>query len=674
LIEKVVGLVENLEPVALIGAGGIGKTSIALTVLHHDRIKKRFGDNRRFIRCDQFPASRPHLLSRLSKTIGAGIETPEDLTPLRPFLSSKEMILILDNAESILDPQGPDAREVYSVVVELSRSSNICLVITSRISTVPPHCKRPVISTLSVESACDIFYGIYENGGRSDIISDLVRQLDYHALSITLLATTAAHNLWDYARLVKEWDVQRAQVLRTDYDESLAATIELSLDSPTFRKLGPDARDLLGVVAFLPQGANESNIDWLFPTIPDRQVVFDKLCVLSLTYRSNGYITMLAPLRDYLTPDPKSSPLLCSTKDRYFTRLSVKVSPGKPGFEEARWITSEDVNVEHLLNIFTSLNTKSGVVWGACINFMTHLYWYKPRYTSLGSRIEGLPDDHRSKSRCLIQLSRLSESVGNFVEQKRLLIHSMKLERERGNDLEIARILRRLSGANRRLGLYAEGMQQAREAVRIYERLGDTLGEADCWDDLSRLLHQDDQLDAAEEAALRAINLLPEKGQEHFLCQYHTGLGDIYGSKGEREKAIHHLEVALGIASAYKWKDQLFWINYSLAKLSADEGKFDGANTYIEQAKAHAGCDGYNLGLVMEAKAVILFREGKLEDATSKAFGALEIYEKLGASKDAGDCKDLLQEIEGTMAGELLETVSVCMPNNLPFPAHRLAV
>jgi hypothetical protein len=39
LIDKIVGLVENLTPIALIGAGGIGKTSIALTVLHHDRIK-----------------------------------------------------------------------------------------------------------------------------------------------------------------------------------------------------------------------------------------------------------------------------------------------------------------------------------------------------------------------------------------------------------------------------------------------------------------------------------------------------------------------------------------------------------------------------------------------------------------------------------------------------------
>jgi len=46
LIEKVVGLAEHLTPIALIGAGGIGKMVSVLTVPHHDRIKQRFGEDR----------------------------------------------------------------------------------------------------------------------------------------------------------------------------------------------------------------------------------------------------------------------------------------------------------------------------------------------------------------------------------------------------------------------------------------------------------------------------------------------------------------------------------------------------------------------------------------------------------------------------------------------------
>ena len=664
LIEKVVGLAENLEPIALIGAGGIGKTSVALTVLHHNRIKERFGENRRFIRCDEFPTSCAHFLARLSKVIGARVENPEDLSPLRPFLSSNEVLVILDNAESILDPQGPNAQEIYSVVDELCQSPTVSLLITSRITTVPRHCKRPEIPTLKIEAACDIFYGIYSDGGRSSVVNNVLQDLDFHALSTILLATTAVQNAWDYDRLASEWNAQRTLVLHTDHNESLAKTIELSLTSPTFQNLDSRARDLLGVVAFFPQGIDEKNLDWLFPTIPNRKNIFDKFCALSLTHRTSGFVTMLAPIRDYLGPrDPQSSPLLCATRDHYFSRLLVYVHPDKPGFGEARWIVSEDANVEHLLDVFTSIDPNTGDIWDACRHFLGHLHWHKPRQTVLGSKIEALPDDHHFKSQCLFELSRLFEQVGNHAERKRLLTLTLELERRRGDDLKVAQTLQYLSDVNRLLDLHEEGIQQAKEALEIVERVGGTVEKMEGLSALAWSLFDDGQLDAAEEVAFRAINLSSGKGQEYTVCDLHRILGDIYGSKGEKEKAIHHFETVLRIASTFNWQDELFWTHYALAESFLDENDFVHANAHIEQAKSHAAGDAYCTGHAMELQADTWYWQGTFEDAKSEALHALEIFEKLGASKNAGDCRDLLQSIDQAMEtksvssqGEISET------------------
>ena len=595
------------------------------------------------------------------------------MTPLRPFLSSKEMFIILDNAESILDPQVSDAQDIYPVVDELSRFENICLCITSRISTVPPHCDCPIIPTLPMEPACDIFYGIYKNSERSDIARELIQQLDFHALSITLLATTAAHNRWTHDRLAKEWGVRRAQVLRTDRNESLEAAIELSLSSPTFRNLGPIARELLGVVAFFPQGVNENNLDWLFPTISDRTNIFDKFCALSLTYRSDNFITMLAPLRDYLGPqDPRTSPLLCTTKDHYLSRLRLlgDLEPDQPGFRESRWITLEDANVEHLLNVFTSFEPVSGDTWDACANFMMHLFWHKPRSTVLRPRVEGLSDNHHSKPQCLFRLSLLLGALGNDVDGKRLLSHVLELERGQGGDNRVARTLLELAESNRMLRLCEEGIRRSKEALEIYERLGDAVGQGKGWNCLGWLLFHDDQLDAAEKAGLHAIKLFQDQGREYLVCGSHRLLGRVYQTKGERRKAIQQLEAVIRIASPFEWHHHLFWAYLSLARLFCDEAEFDDAQPHIERAKLHATDDAYKLGRAMSKQAEIWYGQGRLEEAKAEILCALETFEKLGATVDLPWPRSFLEEIERTIERRLISGDSE--PSG-EFPGHGAA-
>ena len=315
LIEEVIRLAGDLEHSALIGPAGIGKTSIALTVLHHERIKERFGENRRFMGCDQFPPSPAHFLARLSQVVGAGLENPGDLRSLLPFLSSGEMFIILDSAELALDPHGTNAREIYNIVQELCHVKRICLCITSRVPIVPPHGSCLEVPPLSMEAACDIFYHNYGDGEWTIILDDLIQRLDFNPLSITLLATTASYNAWDHDQLAQEWAINLVQELQPDF-ETLGLSIELSLASSPFRDLGPNARDLLEVIACFPHGIDTADLHWLFPTIPDVKKILNKFGFLSLTYESDGFVHMPASIRDYLGPQsPRSFPFLCAITD-----------------------------------------------------------------------------------------------------------------------------------------------------------------------------------------------------------------------------------------------------------------------------------------------------------------------------------------------------------------------
>ena len=624
---------------------GIGKTSIALTVLHHDRIKDLFGDNRRFIRCDQFPASPGHFLTRLSEVTGAGVGNPGDLVPLRSFLSSTKIFIILDNFESIFNPEGTNSRAILGVVDELCQLENIRVCITSRIGVVPWRCKHLEIPMLPTEAARDIFYGTHNDGGQSGVVDDLLERLKFHPLSVTLLAATASHNNWGHKRLIEEWNIRRAQVVRADGNEGLEATIILSLDSPTFLGLGPRARDLLGVIAFFPQGVHESTMEWFFPAFIDIETVCNKLCALSLTRRNGDFLTMLGPLRDYLVPrDPGSSPLLRLARDHYFTRLLVDIYPDGPESEEARWITSEDINVEHLLDIFTPIDATTDGVWDACNHFMEHLYWHKPRETVLGPKIEALPDGHPSKTNSLFGLSQLFGLIGNHAERKRVLTCALELRRREGDDSQVAQTLRHLSDANRWLGLYEEGLQRAEEALGIHRRLSDTAGEASSLNDLAVLLFDHNQFDAAEDAASRAINLVLGENKKFVVCESHHLLGWIYQSKGEGEKAIHHFKTAIATASPCKSHDQLSSIDLALEQLSLDKNRSDDANARVWQAKSHTtggACREFYMKNTNKTlgQATYTGGGGDFEDAVQKRLNqCITIY----AREDPTDCQQTL--------------------------------
>ena len=96
----------------------------------------------------------------------------------------------------------------------------------------------------------------------------------------------------------------------------------------------------------------------------------------------------------------------------------------------------------------------------------------------------------------------------------------------------------------------------------------------------------DGELDAAAETASRVIPLL-EDSRKFGACQCHFIIRTIYSPKGDRKKAIEHLEATLKIASLCDWHDEAFSTRQVLAVSACQEGSMTQRLAIIRTAKQH---------------------------------------------------------------------------------------
>ena len=129
--------------------------------------------------------------------IGTDIDNLTYLGTLRLFLTSKAILIVADNVESIFDPQGQEAGRIYPVMEELSQFSNIWLCAISRISTISPNCEIIEVPTLPTGATHDTFYHTCEFWKQADPVNNI---------------------------LMRGWENRRAGVLHTGYNKGLAAT------------------------------------------------------------------------------------------------------------------------------------------------------------------------------------------------------------------------------------------------------------------------------------------------------------------------------------------------------------------------------------------------------------------------------------------------------------------
>ncbi|KAJ7916875.1 hypothetical protein B0H13DRAFT_2446285 [Mycena leptocephala] len=152
--------------VAILGAGGMGKTSLARAIIHHAEIAGRYNQHRFFIACDSATTQ-----VELSAIIGAhlGLKPGKDLTcpVIQHFSDNPHGLLILDNLETLWEPS-KSRGSIEEFLSLLTGVNDLALVITMRGAERPAKVAwtrpfLPPLKPLEQDAARQTFIDIADN-------------------------------------------------------------------------------------------------------------------------------------------------------------------------------------------------------------------------------------------------------------------------------------------------------------------------------------------------------------------------------------------------------------------------------------------------------------------------------------------------------------------------------
>ncbi|KAJ7715006.1 hypothetical protein B0H14DRAFT_3171353 [Mycena olivaceomarginata] len=266
-VDNIMKMLGQVSPrIAILGGGGMGKTSLARAVLHHPDT------------CDKFELWEP-MQSR------GGIEE---------FLSL------------------------------LAGVKHLALIITMRGAERPAkvHWTHPFLlplQPLSDDAARQTFVEITDNVYDEKDIAQILRFTDNMPLVVDLIAHLADYE--GLSNVLARWETERTALISVGHDRksNLDVSISLSLSSP---RITSESKELLSLLSILPDGLSDAEL--VQSKLPVRNILSCKTALLatSLAYQdSKRRLRSLMPVREHVQQFLPPSPGLIQCLRKLFYAL-----------------------------------------------------------------------------------------------------------------------------------------------------------------------------------------------------------------------------------------------------------------------------------------------------------------------------------------------------------------
>ena len=534
-LAELMTLADSRRLITLTGTGGTGKTRLAMTFAAG--LADRYPDGVWWV---------PLAMVSEARLVPAAIAAVlGDIADLPMYLRGRALLLVLDNFEQVI--------EAARAVAELLSGAPGCgVIVTSRERLGVAAEQEYPVAPLSPRAAVELFTARarqvepgYEPGAEIDAICE---RLDRLPLALELAATRV--KLLSGQQLLTRLE-QRLPLLaggRRDLPKrqsTMRATIGWSYDLLS----EPEQRLFTRLAVFVGSFELEAAEQICDADLDAMRSLIDKSLV---RHADNGRLFLLQTTREYALEQFDSSverDEIHARHARWYFGLGVaddghrregtddlirlRQDAGNAGLALA-WALDHDIAAA--LPLADALFTP----WLGAGRIREFMRWYEraladPTALSPGDRAKALA----GLGSALVYLERLEPA-------RAALIEALTLYRDAGDEHGETLVLLHLGAAEFIAGAPESGLAWAEQALRIYERLDDTLGIARTLHGIAEALRDLGDFERSAELFARSLEIRRAHGLGSSAATVHS-LGDLYLDAGDMPTAERYYREALAL-------------------------------------------------------------------------------------------------------------------------------
>ncbi|WP_437986971.1 tetratricopeptide repeat protein [Sorangium sp. So ce117] len=634
----------------LLGAAGIGKSTVSLAVLHRSDVVARFGERRFFARLDAAPDAA-------SAAVALADALRVDPGPHRwqralSFLAAAPAVLVLDNLETPWS--GDDQAGTEELLAELAAIPRLAIAASVRGASRPGRVawNSPVeLWPLGLTEAEAMFCAIAGEEHRgTPALTALLSLQEGVPLAIELLAHAAQGN--DLVNLKEEWEARRTAVLEReggtcDRLRSWRTSLELSIGA---RRMTSGARRLLAVLAVLPDGIAQRDLNAVLPDAGPAAARV--LAHVRLAYFEGGRLKMLSPAREYVkAAHPPAAEDLGQAMARYGDLArTFGPLPGSPGGAEAAVrLAPETANLDAVIR--RGLDGGEAPRWIDIAVALTEFARFSGHAAllPLGRALEVArrAGDRRREALCARRLGDIALVRSQHDEARARYQQALPLYRQVDDRVGEASCIQSLGDIALRRSQHDEARARYQEALPPYRQVGAVAGEANCIKSLGDIALERSQHDEARARYQEALPLYRQVGSVAGEANCIKSLGDIALERSQHNEARARYQEALPLYRQVGSVAGKADCTQSLGHIALVRSQHDEARARYQEALPLYRQVGSVAGEAncIQSLGHIALERSQHDEARALYQEALPLYRQVGSVAGKADCIQSLGHI-----------------------------